>query len=203
MSGIIAQNAGRHTGLVKASSAGGVWTLIKTVTASASADITFVHGTSDVVLDSTYDEYVFKLINLHTANGDVNMNLTFRDGGTNYDAVKTTAAFQAFHSEGDSTEFGYNVHLDLAEATGNQSIGYNLGNGNDESLSGEMRLFAPSDTTFVKHFISTTVMYEDSDGVRNIFVAGYCNTTSAIDGVQFKPYSGNIDAGSISLYGIT
>ena len=182
----------------------GAMTLIKEQTASASATISFVNGTSDVVLDSTYPIYLFKFINIHPANDDINFNLNFSiDSGSNYNVTKTTTFFKADHDEGDSsTDLSYLAAGDKAQSTGEQSIGYNLGNGNDECISGEMYLFNPSSTTFVKHFMVTTNVYDSANVSRNVFVAGYCNTTSAVNGVRFQPYSGNIDAGTFKLYGI-
>ena len=40
----------------------GAMTLIKTLTASSSGTLSFVHGASSVVLDGTYKKYVFKYI---------------------------------------------------------------------------------------------------------------------------------------------
>ena len=183
----------------------GSMVFIKKVTASSDGDISFVHGTSDVTLDSTYKMYVFKLINLHTEDDDINFNINFSvDSGSNYNVTKTTTFFKADHDEADSsTNLSYLTAGDKAQSTAEQSIGYNLGNGNDENISGELILYNPSSTTFVKHFMVTTNVYDNSDVSRNVFVAGYCNTTSAVNGVRFKPYSGNIDAGDICLYGIT
>ena len=75
---------------------------------------------------------------------------------------------------------------------------------NDSSGSGYLHLFNPSSTTFVKHYISHYVHHytNAAPGEIDNFMAGYCNTTTAIDGVQFKFDSGNIDAGDICLYGI-
>jgi hypothetical protein len=207
MTGIIAQNVGRTSGLIKAASGGtgGAWTKIKTLTADGSGtNLAFVDGSSDVVLDNTYPIYVFKFINIHTANDDVNFNLNFSiDSGSNYNVTKTTTFFLADHNEADDdTDLSYFTAADKAQDTGEQSIGFNMGNDNDQCMSGEMWLFSPSDTTFVKHFMVKTNTYDNSDVTRNIFVAGYCNTTSAVDGVRFQPYSGNIDAGKIKLYGI-
>ena len=78
-----------------------------------------------------------------------------------------------------------------------------VGNENDESVSGTLHLFDPSNTTFVKHFISLTNAYNPSDYVFQDYVAGYFNTTSAINAVDFKMSSGNIDSGVIKLYGIS
>jgi hypothetical protein len=177
---------------------------IKTLTASSSSTLSFVHGSSDVVLDSTYPIYVFKFINIHPATDSTEFGVGFRDGGTDYDATKTTTAFVAVHNEGDSEAALNNRsgNEGLAQNTGFQSLNLNMGNGNDESLSGEMFLFSPSSTTFVKHFMSTTQYYQDGNASLNYFVSGYCNVTAAIDAVQFKMNSGNIDAGKIKLYGI-
>tara|TARA_R100000656_G_scaffold23141_1_gene20603 strand:+ start:202 stop:804 length:603 start_codon:yes stop_codon:yes gene_type:complete len=199
MSGIIAQNVGRHGGLIKApSGGGGAWTLIETQTASASADISFTSG-----LDSTYDQYVFKFINIHPS-ADANFLVNFSiDGGSNYNVTKTTSFFVAYHSENDAEQaLTYLTSADLAEDTGFQNLSYAVMDENDSTASGMMHLFEPSSTTFVKHFISTVNNMQATPFSRTDYVAGYGNTTSAIDAVQFKMASGNIDSGTISLYGI-
>jgi len=200
MSGIIAQNSGRHTGLVKASSGGGgVWNLILTQTASASATIDF---TSDI--DDTYDEYVFKFINIHPATDNVKFTVNFRDGGSAYDATKTSTYFRARHDESGTTgQLGYDSGEDLAEGTGVHTLCASTGNDNDQCLAGTLRLFNPSSTTFVKHFIADMSDYRQNDYNAREMTAGYCNVTAAIDGVQFAMSSDEIDAGQISLYGIS
>ena len=173
--------------------------LISTVTASSSSTVEFTSG-----IDSTYKEYVFKYINIHPATNDTGFMVGFRDGSTAYDATKTTTNFRAEHDEaGSSTALGYAASRDLAQSTAAQTFaGATLGNGNDESLSGELHLFNPSSTTFVKHFIARASMYHESNAIQDCYVAGYCNVTAAIDGVQFSMSSGNIDAGTFKLYGI-
>ena len=181
----------------------GKMTLIKTLTASGSANLSFVDGASSVVLDDTYDSYVFKYINIHPASV-AQLTVNFRDGGTAYDATKTTTAFNPYHNENDSSGLIYRAAWDLAQGTGDQIIAQELGNGNDECGSGYLYLFNPSSTTFVKHFMGVTNYYQNfgATGSFGIHYAGYCNVTAAIDGVQFKMSSGNIDAGLIKLYGI-
>ena len=201
MSGIIAQNVGRHTGLVKASSGGGggVWNLIQTQTASASETISFTSG-----LDSTYDEYIFKFYNMHpeTHNVSFSFNLSI-DGGSNYNVTKTTTLFRAWHPENDSTtSLAYKTGADLAESTDFQILTGSVGDDNDSSCSGTLHLFDPSNTTFVKHFISNVQNMIGNGSSRQDFVAGYGNTTSAVDAIQFKFASGNIDSGEITLFGI-
>ena len=176
---------------------------IKTLTASASATLRFVHGTDGVVLDSTYPIYKFEFINIHPATDGAHLSVNFRDGETAYDATKTTTFFNAYHNEGDSAAaLGYNGTHDLAQSTAFQNISLAIGADNDQATSGTLNLFNPSNTTFVKHFMSQFSSYENTDYNTNYFVAGYCNTTTAVDAIQFKMSSGNIDAGKIKLYGI-
>ncbi|BAQ88550.1 hypothetical protein [uncultured Mediterranean phage uvMED] len=176
---------------------------IKTLNASSSSTLSFVHGSSDVVLDSTYPIYMFKFINIHPSYNGADLKVGFRDGGTDYDATKTTTYFSAYHNEaGNDSGLAYDTGEDLAQLTNFQNICKSIGNGNDENGNGFLYLFNPSSTTFVKHFMSNAVSNEASDYILNIYTAGYCNVTSAIDGVQFSMNTGTIDSGTIKLYGI-
>ena len=179
-------------------------TLIKTLTASSSSTLSFVDGSSDVVLDSTYPIYVFKYINIHPATDDVifqfNMSV---DTGSNYNVAKTSTYFYSYQGEnGADTGVVYYASGDLAQGTGAQPLSFSLGNGNDESLSGELTIYNPSSTTFVKQFIANNNVYHKSNFSQERFVAGYGNTTSAVDAIKFEMSSGNIDSGTIKLYGI-
>ena len=176
---------------------------IKTLTASSSATITFLNGSSDVVLDSTYPIYLFKWINAHPATDDSRLEIQGTTDGSNYNTAATTTFFRGQHRENDSaTALSYETSHDEAQTTGFIDIDASIGNDNDQSTSGELFLFNPSSTTFVKHFMSTSNSIFSSDGTSNTFVGGYFNTTSAITGIQFKQSSGNIDAGTIKLYGL-
>jgi len=177
----------------------GAMTLITTNTISSGvASSSFTSS-----IDSTYNTYMFKFINIHPATDGQNFTVNFRDGSSAFDATKTTTLFQAQHSEGDATNFSYQTGNDLAQGTGYQTISQYVGNGNDETCSGELFLFSPASTTFVKHFISKANSYFANDKSNNDYVAGYCNVTAAIDGVDFKFASGNIDSGVIKMYGIS
>ena len=205
MSGIIAQNSGRHTGLVKASSGGGgVWNLIKTYTASSDSDLSFVEGTDDIDF-TAYDEFVFKFINIHpSAESKLSVNFSI-DTGSNYNVTKTNTLFNVQHDEADSyAEMAYTANDDLAQSTAFAVLSPgSTGTGNDENLGGYLHCFGLSSTTFVKHFMAQVNHATSGPATNNCFMAGYGNTTSAIDAVQFKMSSGNIDAGQISLYGIS
>jgi len=181
-------------------------TLIKTLTASSDSTLSFVDGSSDVVLDSTYPVYVFKFYNIHpSSNAGANkfqFNMSV-DTGSNYNVAKTTTSFVAYHEESDgNTSLTYEPGHDLAQGTGFKDISINVGGGSDEGTSGELYLFNPSSTTFVKHFISRTAVYEYSDRAFDNYSAGYGNTTSAVDAVQFKLSGNNMASGTIKLYGI-
>ena len=182
----------------------GAMTLIKTLTASSSATLSFVHGSSDVVLDSTYPIYVFKFINLNPATDDKKFQFNLSaDTGSNYNVSKTSTYFSAYHNEsGSSTSLAYRTGNDLANGTGVQVFTESAGNGSDESAVGELILFNPSSTTFVKHFIARTSTYYVSDYAMDVYTAGYANTTSAIDAIQFSVESGGNFDGTIKLYGI-
>ena len=183
-----------------ASVSGGGLNLISTQTASSSATIDFTSG-----IDSTYKEYIFKFYNIHPSADDKNFQFNMSaDSGSNYNVTKTTTVFKANHDEGDSaTNLTYDSGEDLAQGTGFQTLGNGVGGDNDQSLSGTLHLFNPSSSVFVKHFISTIQYYAFNNYTNNWYVAGYGNTTSAVDAVQFKFSSSNIDAGTIKLYGVT
>jgi signal recognition particle receptor subunit beta len=182
----------------------GSMVFIKKLTASSSASLSFVNGSSDVVLDSTYKEYVFTFKNIHPGTDNKQLTVGFRDGDTDYDAVKTTTLFIAYHEEsGSSSGIFYSTTYDLAQSTAFQPItGLISANETDANGCGYLHLFNPSSTTFVKHFIASSSCQTASDEASHDKVAGYINTTTAIDAVQFKMSSGNIDAGDICLYGI-
>ena len=182
---------------------GGSLVLISTQTASSSSTISFASG-----IDSTYKEYIVKFFDVHPAtdnNTSTNyFEVNFRDGSTDYDATKTTTIFRAYHFEDDSGEnFQYQSDHDLAQSTGFQRIAQGMGNDNDQCVAGTLHLFDPSSTTFVKHFLCETNNIHADNASYRWNVAGYCNTTTAIDGIQFKMTTGNIDSGTFKLYGVS
>ena len=183
----------------------GSMTFIKKLTASSSATLSFVHGSSDVVLDNTYKEYVFTFKNIHpeTNAKEFGFNLS-TDSGSNYNVQKTTTSFDAYHAEaGNDAGLRYDGNNnDLANGTGFMYFNYDAGNESDANLNGYMHLFNPSSAVFVKHFTASVNWQYLNTYAIQAHIAGYGNTTSAIDAIQFKMESGNIDAGDICLYGI-
>ena len=180
---------------------GGAWTLLSTQTASSSSTISFTSG-----LDSTYDVYCFTFYNIHPSVHETEFSFNMSvDGGSNYNVTKTTSRVSVYHKEDDSgtPAITYHASSDLAQGTGFQDLFQNIGNENYESASGYLYLYAPSSTVFVKHFISRGNIAEASDYTEENYTAGYGNTTSAVNAVQFKMDSGDVDAGVIKLYGIS
>ena len=186
----------------------GAKVLIKTITlSSAASTISFVDGASSVVLDDTYPIYQFEFFDIHPATNaaEISFNVSI-DTGSNYNIAKTTVCFRGYHTEDDSTgnSVDYVGDFDLADDAGFQPLALNQGNANDESASGILTLFNPSSTTFVKHFLFSGINSHDANtpGAVSGEFGGYANTTSAVDAVQFKMSTGNIDAGTIKMYGI-
>ena len=207
MSGIISDNQGRSSGLVKAAAAaGGAWTLIKTLTSDGSdANLSFVNGTSSVVLDATYSTYCFIWTNIHPETDDAIFKFNGSiDSGSNYNVTKTTSLLRHYYSESGA---GGVVNVDTAQSissgTGDASLATYHDNDNDSCCGGWMYLYNPASTTFIKQFRSNAVHVQNSAYLYNMMCAGYFNTTSAINAITFKFSTDEIQAGKISLYGIS
>jgi len=182
----------------------GSMTFIKKLTASSSATLSFVDGSDGVVLDNTYKEYVFTFNNIHTSGNDIKFLMQGNaSGGSGYNETITSTYFRAYHNEaGTSSALSYEAGQDLAQSTNFHELIDSLGSDNDQAMCGSMKLFNPSSTTFVKHFMSKCNNAHQGNFTLNVFTAGYFNTTSAIDEIEYKYNSGNIDSGDICLYGI-
>ena len=180
-------------------SALGEMRFISKQTASSSATISFTSG-----IDSTYKEYLFTFNNMHPETNSKYFGFKGSiNTGSAYGVATTSTVARAYHNEsGSPSDLEYEGGLDLAQGTGLINLSTSVGNGNDECCSGYLHLFNPSSTTFVKHFISSVQGYEGGDYSIVQYVAGYINTTSAVDAIQFSYSSGDIDAGDICLYGI-
>ena len=184
----------------------GAMTFIKNVTVSGASNATILHGSSSVVFDSTYPVYVIKYINVMSSAGQ-NIAMNFTTDGTNYNVNITASPFVAEHSEDDSSvaRLQYSGGYDQAEGTDQVVFNLNKGglqNDSDASASGEIYIFNPSSTTFMKHFISRANSMSEYPGSTDNYCAGYANTTSAVTGVRFHAVSGNTISGTFLLYGI-
>ena len=179
---------------------GGAMTLLATQTASGSATLSFTSG-----IDSTYDSYVFKFINIHPSAESRFVFQTSTNGGSSYGVTATTTFFQAYHKEDNSAQgLTYNTGEDQAQSTDFINFGEQIDpSSSDHSNSGELFVYSPSSTTFVKHFMARQSQNYVVGYLNTPFIAGYFNTTTAINAFQFKMESGNIDSGVIKLYGVS
>ena len=185
----------------------GSMVLIKTITVSSNtATVTFLHGSSSVVFNNTYPIYLVKIINSHNDTDDKTLRYNFTTDGTNYNVTKTTTSFRASNYEaggGDGEAIEYRANADLGQSANPQIFAEPMGNANDESGSGEIYIFNPSSTTFVKHFMARFNHNSYSGKIEDYFTAGYCNTTSAVTGIRFEmEASTNIQSGTFKLYGL-
>jgi len=173
--------------------------LISSQTASNSASISFTTG-----IDSTYKEYQFYFINIRPATdiADFSFNMS-TDGGSNYNVTKTSTFFYAYHAENDATPvLDYDTGRDLAQSTAFQILFDDMDNDADSNGNGILQLFNPSSTTYVKHFIANSTYNVQQSAEYNTYIAGYGNTTSAVNAIRFQMSSGNIADGTILLFGI-
>ena len=184
-------------------------TLIKALTASGTASLAFVDGASDVVFDNTYNEYQFQFVNLHPATNSVNLGWQVNatdDAGGGYDtSLFTSTHIQVYHNEdGSSTDLDYKDTFDQSQDAGLELLAHGMTNASaDQGLSGILTIYDPSSTTYVKHFTAQT-NYSYANYLQLSWItAGYINDTTAIDEIQFKMSSGNIDDGTIYMYGVS
>ena len=183
----------------------GSMVFIKKLTASSSSNLSFINGSSDVVFDSTYKEYVFTFKDIHPSDNATRLKFNASDDTSShsYDVVKTTTMFNAYHNEGGSASaLAYETGTDEAQSTASIFLGNDTKNDDDACMTGFLKIFNPSSTTFVKHFISRCATYANGDYAVDTYKGGDFNTTSALTAIQFTMSSGNIDAGDICLYGI-
>ena len=189
---------------IPASISGGGLNLISTQTASSSSSLSFTTG-----IDSTYKEYIFKCINIHPSTDQAKLQINFStDGGSTYSVTKTTTHFMAYNNEAGSTDVSleYSTTMDLAQSTNALFLQeFGIGSDNDECGIAIVNLFEPSSTTFVKHFLieARGMGYSTDRYTTSNYIAGYLNTTSAVDAVKFDMTAGNIDSGVIKLYGVS
>ena len=169
-------------------------------TASSSSSVSITSG-----LTSTYKEYIFFFNNFHPSSASNLQFQTSTNGGSSYGVTATTTFFYASHQENDGEAIvSYKTNRDHAQSTDFIYLtGDNMeASAADASVSGYLHLFEPSSSVFVKHYISNTDHVADGPYQQNNYSAGYFNTTTAINAIQFKLTTANIDSGTIDMYGV-
>ena len=183
-------------------------TFISSQTASSDSSIDFTSG-----IDSTYDEYLFTIVNYKPVTDEKQLHFQVDTGtNTNYNQpIQASAWYGGLNQDASWTLLEYSTFLDAANSTALKSLSY-AGESNTNSAmtsSGELRLFAPSSGTHVKHFTATFANRYTNNGTNsqtysiNSKIGGYINTSTAITRVRFAALSGNILTGKFTLYGVT
>lgn len=199
---LVKYNNNSISAVTETSLATGSLVLIKTQTASGATAVDFTHGTNDVVFDGTYNTYVFKFINIHPSTENIGFSYNFSTDGQSTAAVKTTVAWRSFQNEsGTGGVLDYQTAKDVANAAGDQPITWDMESDNDASVSGELFVFSPASTTFVKHFMHQSNGMHSNPACFTNFSAGYVNVTAAVNSVRFLTTSNTFD-GTIKLYGL-
>lgn len=186
-------------GALGAGVASGSLQLISSQTASGSANISFTSG-----ITSTYKEYLFSFHNIHPATDGAKFGFQFNASGeSGFNETLTTTYWRSYNNEAaDSAGTGYVTSEDQGNGTSFTILDGGVGADADQCTAGHVKLFDPSNTSHIKHFIFRGTHYDVNNFVADVFVGGYVNTTAAITEVQFKFASGNIDAGTIKMYGV-
>ena len=181
----------------------GIPTLISTATASDAASVDITSG-----IDSTYDEYMFVLTDIHPETDRAYFTFQVNAAGqSGFNETITSSSWAAYHKEVDSSgtpTIAYKSGNDQAQGTAYQILEQEVDADNDSCTAGILHLFSPSSTTYVKHFYSRlSTSLDGGEAYSNeSYVSGYINTTTAIDEIYFKFSSGNMN-GVIQMYGIS
>ena len=177
--------------------------LVKISSTTISSGTSAVEFTSGI--DSTYNIYCFRFVSLHCDTDDKDLVFNFStDAGSSYSVAKTGSGHHQYMNEADGSDLGLAISSIFSSqaVTGTIKIGHSLGTDNDQACSGEFWLYNPSSTTFVKNYYSNIQNYHQSNFAQQYICQGYANTTSAITGIKFQMDTGNLDAGTITMYGV-
>lgn len=173
---------------------------------SAGTGVTEIAITSNI--DTTYDEYMFVVTNFNPATDDYHLFFQCStNGGSSYGVTLTSTMFLVTHRLDDGGDsFGYNTGGDLAQSTDYQYLMYGIANGASDNSSGILNLFGPGGTAYVKNWYARFGGAKMTASGPAEFVerhsSGYFNTTSAINAISFKSYSGSAFDATVQMYGI-
>jgi hypothetical protein len=117
-------------------------------------------------------------------------------GSTFQTADYSTSHFQA-HTGGSGSNPGGSTNAGFMQIHDN--VGSDLG----ESISFELNLANPSNTTEYKAIYGQSAVLDTSTHAKSAHFAGiYKGSTSSVDGIQFLFSSGNVESGEFVLYGL-
>lgn len=182
---VLTMNAGATAPEWAAAAAGGSLVWISNATASSSATIEFTG------IDSTYDEYVIKLLNIAPATDGAGINMrTSSDNGTSYDSGASD--YNRVIQEGANSGTQNDAEFPICE---------NLGNGTGEYYSGTVQLIRPSEATYTAMIAMGGFLNLNGDARTDINYA-VRKSAADVDAFQFIMTTGNIASGLFSLYGV-
>ena len=172
--------------------------LLGEATASSSSTLEFD-------IPAGYASIEWHFYNCHPATDNVNLEFQVNAAGeSGFNESMTSTFIAAYLNEsGIGGNLLYETGFDQGNGTGYQHIGSYVGYENDESCSGVLTLYDPSSTTYVKHFTVRINVITQNGYTRDVVAGGYINDTTAISEMSFKFSSGNIDSGTIRMYGAT
>lgn len=198
-----------------ATGVGGAWNLIKTQTVStAVAAVDFIDGTSSVVFDSTYEMYLITYMMVHPSVQKPELQWAPGDGDFTDDKHSALYVLRSNNTEADvdgggepgniAVLTGYDDSAHSNSKTAGQIVCNNVGFGNDQSCSGHIYISDVGETDTWKSFLADGVgdSMGANDEMESVHCGGIIRQTGAIDRFRFDFSSGNIDAGTFSLYGL-
>lgn len=159
----------------------------------------------DFTIPDRYELYEFYFINIHPASASrfaFQVNTAAESG---WDRPISSTFWYTWHKEdASSAGEGYEGNNDQGVSDGafQNFTGEDMNTNNDSALSGVFRLFNPSNDTYSKHFLGLTHYFQGDPTSQAAYLAGYVDTTTPLTAIRFKMLSGNMDSGSIYMYGV-
>ena len=158
---------------------------------SAAATYNFTSFTA-----GSYEHYQFVLQNLIPVTDNVELNCrTSTDGGSSYDSGGSDYSWGVWSGTIDNDTADSEIAL-----TGDD--GYTVGSAANESgISGNIWLHAPHTTSYTH--VSAVLAFLGADGVMTrVICSGLRASAADVDGFQVLFSSGNIESGTITVYGL-
>ena len=186
---------------VNSALSGGGMTLISTTNISVSS------GTVDITsgIDSTYKEYW--LIGTDIVSQTNNTNFRFRastDGGSSWGVTMTSTLVRCYNFSGTAARnLAQENSMGYGTNTGAQEIWYDAGNASEDCGAFILKLFDPSNGTFMKQWLSRASYVHSSDAAYDIYTSGFWQNQPAVNAIRFDMQSGNVDGGTIQLFGVS
>ena len=138
---------------------------------------------------------------MHPSAGGVKFEFQANvSGASGYNEAMITTYFRTYSTDdGVGRAFGFSTG-DAQSGTAFQPLSHGTCSGSTCATSGELWLFNPSNTYYVKHFHSRFSQMGNT-AIQDDYAAGFFDVTGAINAVKFQTTSGTFD-GTITMYGM-